>query len=99
LEEGVQYNVIGYRQVQTQYGASYRIVIQDHPSTGETSETWAHQSLRPLLATQPEVSAENPAILTLKSKEVMQDGKTRIRCTLILSRQESLDSDSLDLDF
>jgi hypothetical protein len=99
LEEGVQYTVIGYRPVQTQYGPSYRMVIQDHPNTGETSETWAHQSLRSLLATQPEISSEKPATLTIKSKETMQDGKTRIRCTLILTRQESMDSDSLDLDF
>jgi hypothetical protein len=99
LEDGKSYTVVGVRPVETKYGPSYRIVLADHPVEGETSECWAHASLRPLLATQPEISDEKPATLTIRSKETMQDGKVRIRCTLVMSRQESVDADSLDISF
>ena len=98
LDEG-QYCVVSYRNVNTSYGPSYRMVIKDHPSVGETSEMWAHTSLRSLLATQPEISEEKPALLNVKDKQVMNDGKVRIRCTLILSKQEEIDADALDLNF
>jgi hypothetical protein len=98
LDEG-QYCVVSYRSVNTSYGPSYRMVIKDHPSVGETSEMWAHASLRSLLATQPEISEEKPGLLNIKDKQVMQDGKVRIRCTLILSKQEEVDADGLDLNF
>lgn len=95
-----QYNVTSYRSANTKYGVSYRIVISDYPEgSGETAETWAHASLRQLLATNPEVSEEKPALLHIKDKEDMGDGKTRIRCTMILSQQEEVDPDSLDLNF
>ena len=99
LEEGVVYQVIGYRSVQTQYGQSYRITLADHPVDGETAECWAHASLRPLLATQPEISVDKPAMLMIKDKTVGTDGKTRIRCSLILSQQEEVSDDALDLNF
>jgi hypothetical protein len=67
--------------------------------TAKPPECWAHASLRPLLATQPEISAEKPAMLTLKDKTVGADGKTRIRCSLILSQQEEVSDDALDLNF
>jgi hypothetical protein len=99
LEIG-QYSVIGYRSANTKFGTSYRIVIGDYPvGTGQTAETWAHTSLRSLLATSPEITAEKPALLHIKDKEVTSDGKTRIRCTLILSRQEEVNPDALDLNF
>jgi hypothetical protein len=95
-----QYNVTSYRAANTKYGVSYRIVISDYPAgSGETAETWAHASLRQLLATNPEVSEDKPALLHIKDKEDMGDGKTRIRCTMILSQQEEVDPDSLDLNF
>lgn len=95
-----QYNVTSYRSANTKYGVSYRIVISDYPAgSGETAETWAHASLRQLLATNPEVSEEKPALLHIKDKEDMGEGKTRIRCTMILSQQEEVDPDSLDLNF
>jgi hypothetical protein len=99
LDEGVMYQVTGYRPVKTQYGDSFRIVLADHPVDGETAECWAHASLRPLLATQPEISAEKPAMLSIKDKQTMQDGKVRIRCSLILSQQEEVSDDALDLNF
>ncbi len=99
LEEGMEYSVIAYRGVNTIHGASYRIVLADYPVPGETAEAWAHTSLRPLLATQPEISAEKPATLSIKEKSVTNDGKTRIRCSLILSRQEEIEDGSLDLNF
>jgi hypothetical protein len=99
LEEGVQYQVTSYRPVRTQYGDSYRIVIADYPNVGETAETWAHTSLRPLLATQPEISQEKPGLLVLKEKKTGTDGKVRIRCSLILSQQSEVTEDDLDLNF
>jgi hypothetical protein len=45
------------------------------------------------------VSEDKPALLHIKDKEDMGDGKTRIRCTMILSQQEEVDPDSLDLNF
>lgn len=99
LEEGMEYQVIAYRSVNTVHGTSYRIVLADHPNPGETAEAWAHTSLRPLLATQPEISAEKPATLSIKEKTVTADNKTRIRCSLILSRQEEIEDGSLDLNF
>jgi hypothetical protein len=94
-----QYRVTSYRAANTRYGTSYRIVIADYPNEGETAETWAHASLRQLLATSPEVSEDKPALLHIKDKEVMEDGKTRIRCTLLLTKQEEVNPDSLDLNF
>ncbi len=99
LDEGVMYQVTEYRGVNTQYGQSYRIILADHPVDGETAECWAHASLRPLLATQPEISAEKPAMLTIKDKTVGTDGKTRIRCSLILSQQEEVSDDALNVNF
>lgn len=100
LDEGESFTVVSYRQVETKYGASYRIVLGDHPVVGETSECWAHASLRPLLATQPEISAEKPATIHIKEKTVgATDGKVRIRCSMILSQQEEVDGDALDLNF
>jgi hypothetical protein len=99
LEIG-EYSVIGYRSANTKFGTSYRIVINDYPeNTGQTAETWAHTSLRSLLATSPEITPEKPALLHIRDKEVTNEGKTRIRCTLILSRQEEVNPDSLDLNF
>ena len=99
LDEGESFTVVSYRQVETKYGASYRIILGDHPVVGETSECWAHASLRPPLATQPEISAEKPATVHIKEKSLSNDGKVRIRCSMILSQQEEVDSDALDLNF
>jgi len=99
LDEGESFTVLSYRNVETKYGASYRIVLGDHPVVGETSECWAHASLRPLLATQPEISAEKPATIHIKEKTTLADGKVRIRCSMILSQQEEVDGDALDLNF
>jgi hypothetical protein len=99
LGEGLEYTVIAYRGVNTVHGASYRIVIADYPNVGETAEAWAHTSLRPLLATQPEISTEKPATLSIKEKTVTTDGKTRIRCSLILSQQVEVEEGALDIRF
>ena len=99
LEEGQTYSVTSYREVKTQYGNSYRIVLADYPVTGETGETWAHTSLRPLLATQPEISEDKPATLHIKERKVLDDGKIRIRCSLLLTQQAEVTEDDLDLNF
>ncbi len=100
LEEGMSYSVVSYRSCETKYGTSYRIILADHPNEGETSECWAHSSLRPLLATKPEISEENPATLHIKEKSVSEkDGKVRIRCSMILSAQAEVSDDDLDLNF
>lgn len=99
LAEGESYTVIGYRSCQTAYGTSYRMVLADYPVEGQTAECWAHSSLRPLLATSPEVSPEKPATVNIKEKTVMQDGKVRIRCSMILSQQAEVSEDDLNLNF
>lgn len=98
LDEG-QYSVISYRPVKTSYGDSYRIILNDYPVVGQTSECWAHASLRALLSTQPEISAEKPGLLHVREKTTLQDGKVRIRTTLLLSKQEAASEDDLDLNF
>lgn len=99
LEEGKSYEVVSSRACETKYGMSYRIILANYPVEGETAETWAHASLRPLLSTQPEISAEKPATLHIKEKSVSDDGKTRMRCSLILSQQEEISDEALDLNF
>lgn len=99
LEEGQTYSVISYRQVKTQYGDSYRVILADYPVAGETSEAWAHASLRPLLSTQPEISEAMPAQLNIKDRTVADDGKIRMRCSLILTKQADVTEDDLDLNF
>lgn len=99
LEEGDTYLVTGYRSCNTTYGTSYRITLANYPVEGQTAECWAHTSLRPLLATQPEISEENPATLNIKSKQVLSDGKTSMRCSLILSQQVEVSEDDLNLNF
>lgn len=100
LEEGMSYSVIRYRVCQTMYGTSYRIMLADHPNEGETAECWAHSSLRPLLATKPEISEESPATLHIKEKSVSEkDGKVKIRCSMTLSAQAEVSDDDLDLNF
>lgn len=100
LEEGMSYEVVSYRGCETKYGQSYRIMLANYPAEGETAECWAHSTLRPLLATKPEISEENPATLHIKEKTVSEkDGKTRIRCSMILSAQAEVSDDDLDLNF
>ena len=100
LEEGMSYEVVSYRGCDTKYGHSYRIVLANYPAEGETAECWAHSSLRPLLATKPEISEENPATLSIKEKTVSEkDGKTRIRCSMILSAQAEISEEDLDIRF
>lgn len=99
LDEDTKYTVISYRECQTSYGVNYRLVLADTPVAGETSECWAHASLRPMLATAPEITPEHPATLTIKEKTVLQDGKVRLRCSMILSKQAVVSEDDLDLNF
>jgi len=99
LEEGESYTVVSVRGVETQYGQSFRIILADHPVEGETAECWAHASLRPLLATNPEISVDKPATIHIKEKSTTSDGKIRIRCSMILSQQEEVSEDALDLNF
>jgi len=77
---------------------TYRIMIDNYPEQGQVAGAWAHSSIRPLLATKPEINREKPATLTVRSKEELNDGKIRLRSTLLLAAQET-DSDSLNLDF
>jgi len=98
LEVNAPYEVIGYYPCKTSYGITYRILINNCPEEGKIAGAWAHSSIRPLLATKPEINQEKPATLTLRSKEEMDNGRIRIRSTLLLSQQESSDGD-LNLDF
>lgn len=99
LEEGASYEVVSSRACETKYGTSYRIILANYPVEGETAETWAHASLRPLLSTQPEISTEKPATLHIKERSVNDEGKVRMRCSLILSQQEEISDEALDLNF
>jgi hypothetical protein len=77
---------------------TYRILIDNLPEEGKVSGAWAHSSIRPLLATKPEINRDKPATLTLRSKEELDSGKIRIRSTLLLAQQESSE-EALNLDF
>jgi hypothetical protein len=77
---------------------TYRILIKDYPNDGAIAGAWAHSSIRPLLATKPEINQDKPATLTIRSKEELDSGKIRIRSTLLLSQQET-DESALSLDF
>jgi hypothetical protein len=98
LELNTPYEVIGYYPCKTSYGLTYRILINNTPEEGNIAGAWAHSSIRPLLATKPEITPDKPATLTLRSKEEMDNGRIRIRSTLLLAQQESSDED-LNLDF
>jgi hypothetical protein len=98
LEVNVPYEVIGYYPCKTSYGLTYRILIKDYPNDGAIAGAWAHSSIRPLLATKPEINQDKPATLTIRSKEELDSGKIRIRSTLLLSQQET-DESALSLDF
>lgn len=98
LEVNTPYEVIGYYPCKTSYGLTYRILINNTPEEGSVAGAWAHSSIRPLLATKPEINKEKPATLTLRSKEEMDNGRIRIRSTLLLAQQESTEED-LNLDF
>lgn len=98
LEVNKPYEVVGYYPCKTTYGVSYRIFINNLPEVDQTSVCWAHSSIRPLLATRPEITREKPATLTVRFKEEMDNGRTKIRSNLILSRQED-DPEALNLDF
>ena len=73
-------------------------MINNFPEEGQVAGAWAHSSIRPLLSTKPEISREKPAVLTLRSKEELDNNKIRIRSTLLLSAQEAGEND-LNLDF
>lgn len=98
LSVDVPYSVIGYYPCKTSYGLTYRILINNLPEEGKVAGAWAHTSIRPLLATKPEINQEKPATLTLRSKEELDSGKIRIRSTLLLAEQEA-DADGLNLNF
>lgn len=98
LDIQVPYEVINYYPCKTSYGLTYRILINNLPEEGKVAGAWAHSSIRPLLSTKPEITREKPATLTLRSKEEMDNGRIRIRSTLLLSRQE-VSEEELNLDF
>lgn len=98
LDIQVPYEVINYYPCKTSYGLTYRILINNLPEEGKVAGAWAHSSIRPLLSTKPEITREKPATLTLRSKEEMDNGRIRIRSTLLLSRQESSEEE-LNLNF
>ncbi len=98
LDVNTPYQVVGYYPCKTSYGLTYRILIDNLPEEGKVSGAWAHSSIRPLLATKPEINREKPATLTLRSKEELDSGKIRIRSTLLLAQQESSE-EALNLDF
>lgn len=98
LDIQVPYEVINYYPCKTSYGLTYRIMINNFPEEGQVAGAWAHSSIRPLLSTKPEISREKPAVLTLRSKEELDNNKIRIRSTLLLSAQEAGEND-LNLDF
>jgi hypothetical protein len=98
LEINVPYEVINYYPCKTSYGLTYRVMIDNYPEEGQVAGAWAHSSIRPLLATKPEINREKPATLTIRSKEELDGGKIRLRSTLLLSQQETGEED-LDLNF
>jgi hypothetical protein len=98
LDIQVPYEVINYYPCKTSYGLTYRIMINNFPEEGQVAGAWAHSSIRPLLSAKPEISREKPAVLTLRSKEELDNNKIRIRSTLLLSRQETSEGE-LNLDF
>lgn len=99
LEVDTPYNVISYYPCKTKFGLTYKILIQDYPEVGRIGAAWAHSTIKPLLATKPEITEEKPALLTLKSKEQTEEGKWRIRANLLLSMTEEVDESELNLNF
>jgi hypothetical protein len=98
LPVNVPFEVINYYPCKTSYGLTYRIAINNYPEEGQIAGAWAHSSIRPLLATKPEINREKPATLTVRSKDELPDGKIRLRSTLLLAVQEA-DESALNLDF
>lgn len=98
LEIDFPYQVVNYYPCKTSYGVSYRVAIKDYPVEGSIAGAWAHSSIRPLLATKPEITEEKPAVLTIRSREELDNGKIRMRATLLLAAQEAGEG-GLNLDF
>lgn len=98
LEVDRPYEVIGYYPCKTSYGISYRIFLNNFPENEQVSCGWAHSSIRPLLSTRPVISRDEPATLTLRSKDILDNGRVRIRSNLILSHLDE-SPESLNLDF
>lgn len=99
LPVNVPFEVINYYPCKTTYGVTYRIAIANYPTEGQIAGAWAHSSIKPLLATKPEINREKPATLTIRSKEELPDGKIRLRSTLLLSVQDVEGEEVLDLNF
>jgi len=99
LPVNTPFEVINYYPCKTTYGLTYRIAINNFPEEGQVAGAWAHSSIRPLLATKPEITQEKPATLTVRSKEELPDGKIRLRSTLLLTAQEQDDDTQVNLDF
>jgi hypothetical protein len=99
LSVNTPFEVINYYPCKTTYGLTYRIAINNYPEEGQVAGAWAHSSIRPLLATKPEITREKPATLTVRSKEELPDGKIRLRSTLLLTAQEQDDDTQVNLDF
>jgi hypothetical protein len=99
LEVDTPYQVISYYPCKTKFGLTYKILIQDYPEVGEIGAAWAHSTIKPLLATKPEINREKPALLTVKSKEQTEEGKWKIRANLLLSMAEEVDESELNLNF
>lgn len=99
LDINKPYEVIGYYPCKTSYGVSYRIFLNNFEDTeGQVACGWAHSSIRPLLATKPVISRDEPATLTVRSKEVLDNGRVRIRSSLILSHVDESPT-ALNLNF
>lgn len=98
LELNTEYEVVGYYRCKTTYGISFRILINNYPEENTIAGTWAHNSFKPLLATDPEITPEKPATLIIKDRKVDDKGVTKIRCMLVLPQQQTTEEE-LNLDF
>lgn len=84
LIEG-DYSVIDYREVTTSYGKNHILTLEGVPGYGESVACWGHSSIKNILLAQPVISKDEPAILSILSKEQTKDGKWRIKASLAVS--------------
>jgi|694.fasta_scaffold79233_2 hypothetical protein len=103
LPVGSEYQVIGYRSVETGYGKSYiiRCLASGSEIGGEEFEVWANSSLKAILEASPIATPESPAKMKIIDHKE-RNNKTIVSVSFVAQSYQLSQSDNdfeLDTDF
>ena len=105
LEINVDYQVVGYRAVETSYGTSYIMRVAAHESVNELTngkefEVWTNSPLKAVFGANPVATPEAPAKLVVTDKRTNKQGKVVVGASVIpQSYQTSEVFNDFALDF